>query len=148
MQPSSMQPCPRCNTALPANARFCRNCGLTLTPAQPSAQAVAPYQDTYALGYPANQQGDPASNAAWPPEDQYIPNTPINNGGWSPPSQQGGRYASYDDDAPPKRSFWRSFWGIVVIASLVIMVVGVSLFAIYAYPTLCSVQARQGLRQD
>lgn len=149
MQPSSMYACPRCNTALPANARFCRNCGFTLTQAQPGAQSAAPYQDTYSLAYPANQQAAPVSSAPWPPDDQYLPNTPINNGGWSPPpAQPGGSYAAYDEEAPPKRSFWRSFWGFVVITSLVLMVLGVSLFAIYAYPTLCSLQARKGLRQD
>jgi hypothetical protein len=139
MQANSLSSCPRCNTALPPNARFCRNCGLTLAQAQPGGQPAAPYQNTYSLAYPANQQVGAAPGAPWPSADPYFPNTPIANADW--PQQP-------YDDPPRKRSFWRSFWGVVVIASLVLTVVGVSLFAIYAYPTLCSVQARKGLRQD
>jgi hypothetical protein len=149
MQPSPMHSCPRCNTPLPANARFCRNCGFTLTPAQGGVQPAAPFPDTYSLAYPANQQAGAGSSVPWPPpDDHYIPNTPVSNASWSSPPQ-GGRYpAAYDEPEPPKRSFWRSLWGIVLIGTLLLTLVGVSLFAIYAYPTLCSVQARKGLRQD
>lgn len=150
MQANPLSSCPRCNTALPPNARFCRNCGLTLTPMPSSAQPAAPYQDTYSLAYPANQQAGAAPGGNWPPPaEPYVPNTPVANAGWPSYPAQEARYLAYDDpETPPKRSFWRSFWGFVVIATLVLTVVGVSLFAIYAYPTLCSVQARKGLRQD
>jgi hypothetical protein len=54
----------------------------------------------------------------------------------------------YVSGQKPKRSFWRSAGGLSLIAFLVLMVVGVSAFAIYYYPMLCSAQERNDLRND
>jgi hypothetical protein len=59
-----------------------------------------------------------------------------------------GYQASYADQKLPKRSFWRSLGGLSLIIFLLLLVVGVSAFAIYFYPTLCSVGSRNGLRND
>jgi len=62
----------------------------------------------------------------------------------APPSYPVSGY----DPPPPRRHFWRSFWGLSVVGCLLLVVVGVSAFAIYFYPTLCSAQQRNNLRDD
>jgi hypothetical protein len=56
--------------------------------------------------------------------------------------------AGYADEPPPKRPFWRSLWALMVVFFLLLLVVGVSAFAIFYYPSLCAVQQRNELRQD
>jgi hypothetical protein len=134
----SVQPCPRCGVPLPATARFCRNCGLTQEVAQDAFwRTSAPYPGS------ADQSPDDFSTQQAPSGPPNGPFAHARRGSPYPP------YPSYASEPPPvKRSFWRSLWGITVIGLLLVMVLGVSAVAIYFYPSLCSVQQRNGLRSD
>jgi hypothetical protein len=152
----SSPPCPRCGTPFPATSRFCRSCGLTQEVAQDPAwrsTTSAPVSDSQAQGnlYAGSQPYAPVAQSpaygpagqqpyAAPPDDPFA--RARNN-----PSYQAVPLG-YADEPPPKRSFWRSFWGLSAIALLLLMVVGVSAFGIYFYPSLCSVQQRQSLPTD
>ncbi len=139
---ASAPPCPRCGTPFPTKARFCRSCGLTQEVAHDPiwrASAALPASDYQQQG---NLYAAQAPSAA-PPDDPFA----RARRGQAYQGYQAG-YADYDDAPPPKRPFWRSLWGLTVIAFLLLLVVGASAFAIYYYPSLCSVQQRKSLRQD
>jgi hypothetical protein len=156
---ASDPPCPRCGTPFPLTARVCRSCGLTQEVAQDPfwrSAAAAPGADYAPPGqaYPSQQPYSPPAQQPYSPAQQP----------YSPPAQQpasdpfarprrGQSYQAYQvgyaDEPPPKKgSFWRSLGGLSLIALLLLMVIGVSAFAIYYYPTLCSVQQRNDLPQD
>lgn len=152
---SATQLCPRCGVAQPASARFCRHCGLTLT-ASMDAVSPPPSSPTYTPAYmpPA---ADPAANRWSAQGASQATYQPAHNPAYANPPV--GNYASYNvpvddypayDDEPekPRRSFWRSLWGVVVIGFLLVLVLGVSAFGIFFYPSLCSVGERNGLRDD
>jgi hypothetical protein len=150
---SATQLCPRCGVALPASARFCRNCGLTLT-ASMDAVSPPPLSPTYAPAY--TPPADPAANrwsaqgaaqANYQPPNPAYANPPI--GSYASYNAPVDDYPAYDDEPEkPKRAFWRSFRGCLVISFLLLLVLGVSAFGIYFYPSLCSVGARSGLQSD
>ncbi len=147
---ASAPPCPRCGTPFPVTARFCRSCGLTQEVAQDPvwrASAVVPVPDVQPQGQPyapaAQQPYAPAEQqfSVAPPGDPFVR------------SRRGQSYQDYAplgyaDEPPPKRSFWRSLWGVMVMVFLLLMVGGVAAFGIYYYPSLCSVQQRKTLPQD
>ncbi len=147
-----VQPCPRCGTMLPATARFCRNCGLTLTTADvfsrpPDLASSGPtYQASVAPGYQASQAAYGPLETRWPEQEVYrdVPGV----GQYRGARATYARYAGYEPDEQPRRSFWRSLWGYLTIGFLLLLVVGVSAFGIYFYPSLCSVRERNGLRDD
>ena len=143
MGPGASTPvCPRCGTGVPANARFCRNCGLTLTAAM-GAPPEPPPLPTFAAGYGPSATDDyPSPGAGYAAQ---------NANGQGPYSYQYpvGDYADFEPyEQKQKGSFWRSLWGVLVISSLVMLVLGVSAFALYYYPSLCTAGSRNGLRND
>lgn len=159
----AQKPCPRCGVALPVDARFCRNCGLSMNDASQVAELPATfapgYQSRDASSYQSGAPGYQPSPSPWGPPDLYAGGAgQPDSSPWPEDEPRHSRrrrnasrdYRDYGDDEPrtPKRSFWSSLWGIVVIVLLLVMVGGVAGFAIYFYPSLCSLQQRQGLRQD
>ena len=148
---SATQLCPRCGVALPASARFCRKCGLTLT-ASMEAVSNPPEYPTYTPAYvpPAADPfaGRGSAQAGYQPAGgPAYANPPVGN--YASYNVPVGDYPAYDDEPEkPKRSFWRSLWGVVVIGFLLVLVLGVSAFGIFFYPSLCSVGERNGLRND
>lgn len=141
---ASDPPCPRCGTPFPLTARVCRSCGLTQEVAQDPfwrSSAAAPGADYAPQGqaYPAQQPYSPP--AQQPASDPFARSRRVQSYQAYP--------VGYADEPPPKKgSFWRSLGGLSLIALLLLMVVGVSAFAIYYYPSLCSVQQRNDLPQD
>ncbi len=146
----SAPPCPRCGTLMPASARFCRNCGLTQEVAQDMLwRSSAPYGVVQPPdnGYAEPLADDEPPYAAPPGAPQYAPPAdPFAR------SRRGPAQSAYPavgfDPPPPKRHFWRSFWGLSVVGFLLLLVVGVGAFAMYFYPQLCSAQQRNNLRDD
>lgn len=143
--------CPRCGTSVPSNARFCRNCGLTLTTAA-NTPSSPPELPTYAAGYgPAATDDYQAQGAGYGQDNPWAPQNAYGQGQnqyhyASPPV---GVYTDYGpEEEKPKRHFWRSLWGVLVIGFLLLLVIGVSAVGIYYYPTLCSVGERNNLRDD
>ena len=149
---ASVSVCPRCGTTVPANARFCRNCGLTLTTAV-NAPSGPPESPTFAAGYGPSATDDyQAPGAGYGlPNDRWSPQAAYGQDQYhyqqaAPPV---GGYADYEpEEQKPKRSCWRSLWVVLTISFLLLLVLGVSAFGIYYYPTLCSVGERNNLRAD
>ncbi|HEU5200385.1 MAG TPA: zinc ribbon domain-containing protein [Ktedonobacterales bacterium] len=146
---ASVSVCPRCGTSVPANARFCRNCGLTLTAAM-GAPSGPPEIPTFAAGYGPSATDDyPSPGAGYAAQDDRWAAQGASGQGQYSYQYPVGDYNDYDPEAhKPKGSFWRSLWGVLVISSLIMLVLGVSAFALYYYPSLCTAGSRNGLRND
>lgn len=143
--PPSVPLCPRCGTPFPITEPRCRNCGLTQEVAQD------PFWRSGANPAAGNQQQANAYQGQQPYGAGARPPAPAID-----PFEHARRAQTYEPPAynyaasakPPRRSFWRSLAGFSLIAFLLLMVVGVSAFAIYYYPMLCSAQQRNNLRSD
>jgi hypothetical protein len=150
----SAPPCPRCGTPFPLTARVCRNCGLTQEVAQDPFWRSAAYgsgnqpDDLYNVQQPYGPAAQPPYQPAVQPPAVAPTSDPFARARRDQSYQ--GYAASYAPAGgpPPKRSFWRSFGGLSLIAFLLLMVVGVSAFGIYYYPMLCSAQQRNNLPSD
>lgn len=138
LRDSSAPPCPRCGAPFPNKASVCPNCGLTQEVAQdPFWRSSAP---TPTSDFQAQDQSYSTQRASGP-----VPGDPFAHARRSQPYEA---YSVGYADAPPKHSFWRSLWVLAVVAFLLVLVVGVSAFAIFFYPSLCSAQQRNNLEQD
>lgn len=136
---SSAPPCPRCGAPFPNKASVCPNCGLTQEVAQdPFWRSSAPIPTS---DFQAQDQSYSTQRSSGPP-----PGDPFAHARRSQPYP--AYSLGYADAAPPKRSFWRSLWVLSVVVFLLLLVVGVSAFAIFFYPSLCSAQQRNNLEQD
>lgn len=146
---ASVSACPRCGTSVPINARFCRNCGLTLTAAT-GAPSGPPPLPTFAAGYgPPAIDDYPSPGAGYAAQDDRWSVQDASGQGHYSYQYPVGDYADFEPyEQKRKGSFWRSLWGVLVISSLIMLVLGVSAFALYYYPSLCTVGSRNGLRND
>lgn len=134
---TSAPPCPRCGAPFPNRASVCPNCGLTQEVAQdPFWRSSAPIPTS---DYQAQDRSYSTQRSSGPPD-------PFAHARRSQPYQ--AYSVGYADEPLPKRSFLRSLWVLAVVAFLLLLVVGVSAFAIFFYPALCSAQQRNNLEQD